>query len=51
MTPDDAVQFFRALLEEVPMESFSIGLAPPGVRLNVMNEYIELFARKVIPHF
>jgi alkanesulfonate monooxygenase SsuD/methylene tetrahydromethanopterin reductase-like flavin-dependent oxidoreductase (luciferase family) len=50
MTPDDAVRFFQELSKQFPMESVSIALAPPGVRLEAMTDYLELFASKVMPN-
>jgi hypothetical protein len=38
-------------IAEVPVEMFTLMLSPPGIPLSSIAKHIELFAKKVIPHF
>ncbi len=51
VSPDEAVKMIKALVAEVPVETFGIAIAPPGVPVSKVTENIELFASKVMPHF
>lgn len=51
LTPDDAVKYIEERVAEVPVEMFTLMLSPPGLPLSKVAENIELFAKKVIPHF
>jgi alkanesulfonate monooxygenase SsuD/methylene tetrahydromethanopterin reductase-like flavin-dependent oxidoreductase (luciferase family) len=51
ITPDEAVKQIKALVAEVPVESFGIAIAPPGVPVSKVTDNLELFANKVMPHF
>jgi hypothetical protein len=51
VTPDEAVKMIKALIAEVPVETFGFAIAPPGVPVSKVTENIELFANKVMPHF
>ncbi len=51
VTPDEAVKLIRAAVAEVPLESFGVSIAPPGVPVSEITDNIELFAKKVMPHF
>jgi hypothetical protein len=45
------VKRIKAMVAEVPLESFGVRIAPPGVPMSKLTENIELFANEVIPHF
>src|SRR5579875_1018491 len=51
VTPEQAVPMIKALFAEVPVETFGIAIAPPGVPVSQVRDNIELFAAKVMPHF
>jgi alkanesulfonate monooxygenase SsuD/methylene tetrahydromethanopterin reductase-like flavin-dependent oxidoreductase (luciferase family) len=51
LTPDDAVKHIKGRISEVPVELFTMMLAPPGIPLSKCAEHIELFGKKVMPHF
>jgi alkanesulfonate monooxygenase SsuD/methylene tetrahydromethanopterin reductase-like flavin-dependent oxidoreductase (luciferase family) len=51
LTPEAAVELIRKRLAEVPVEMFTMMLSPPGVSLSQIEPHLELFAKKVIPHF
>jgi probable F420-dependent oxidoreductase len=51
LTPDQAIAMLRDLKARVPLETFSFSMVPPGFPVSAMFEYIELFAKKVIPEF
>jgi alkanesulfonate monooxygenase SsuD/methylene tetrahydromethanopterin reductase-like flavin-dependent oxidoreductase (luciferase family) len=51
VTPADAVKMIEGLIAEVPVETFGISIAPPGVPVSKVAEHLELFASKVIPRF
>jgi alkanesulfonate monooxygenase SsuD/methylene tetrahydromethanopterin reductase-like flavin-dependent oxidoreductase (luciferase family) len=49
MTPPEAVKMFNAMSASMTLETFSFSIAPPGFPVSDMFEYIELFAKQVIP--
>jgi Luciferase-like monooxygenase len=49
MTPSEAVKMFNAMSASMTLETFSFSIAPPGFPVSDMFEYIELFAKQVIP--
>jgi alkanesulfonate monooxygenase SsuD/methylene tetrahydromethanopterin reductase-like flavin-dependent oxidoreductase (luciferase family) len=51
ITPDAAVTLIKGRLAEVPVEMFTMMLSPPGITLSKVEENLELFAKKVMPHF
>jgi hypothetical protein len=51
VTPEEAVKQIKALVAEVPVETFGIAIAPPGVPVSKVTDNLELFANKVMPHF
>jgi probable F420-dependent oxidoreductase len=51
ITPEEAVKRIKAAIAEVPLESFGISIAPPGLPVSKVTHNIELFAKKVMPHF
>ena len=51
MTPEQAVTYLKDLTAQVPLETFSFPLNPPGIPASQMMESLELFASKVMPHF
>ena len=51
LTPAAAVTLIKQRVAEVPVESFTMMLSPPGVPVSKVTEHLELFAQKVIPHF
>ena len=51
LAPDDAVRAIAAYAAEVPIERYYTWTVPPGFAVKRMNEHLELFATKVIPHF
>jgi len=51
ITPDAAVTLLKERLAEVPIELFTMMLSPPGIPLSKVEENLELFAKKVMPHF
>ena len=51
LTPEDAVRAIEAYVAEVPIERYYTWTIPPGFPVKRMNEHLELFAKKVIPHF
>jgi alkanesulfonate monooxygenase SsuD/methylene tetrahydromethanopterin reductase-like flavin-dependent oxidoreductase (luciferase family) len=51
ITPDEAVKRIREFTAEVPVESYGVALAPPGVPVSKVSDNLELFASKVMPHF
>ncbi len=51
VTPEEAVTMIKAVQAEVPAETFGIAIAPPGVPVSQVTDNIELFAKKVMPHF
>lgn len=50
-TPDDAVKLIRDYVAKVPLERFYCWTVPPGYPVRKMDEHLELFATKVMPHF
>ena len=51
LTPEDAVKEIERYVAEVPLERYYTWTVPPGYPVKKMNEHLELFARKVMPHF
>jgi hypothetical protein len=51
VTPDEAVRMIESYVAEVPLERYYTWTVPPGFPAKAMNEHLELFANKVIPHF
>ena len=51
VTPEQAVTRIKQQLAEVPVETYSIAIAPPGVPVSKVRDNLELFASKVMPHF
>jgi probable F420-dependent oxidoreductase len=51
VTPEEAVKCIKAAIAEVPLESFGLAIAPPGLPVSKVTDNIELFAKKVMPHF
>ncbi|HZP46879.1 MAG TPA: LLM class flavin-dependent oxidoreductase [Candidatus Binataceae bacterium] len=51
LTPDDAVAHIRRRVAEVPIELYTMMLAPPAVDMKLVRESLELFAAKVMPAF
>ncbi|MEZ5736838.1 MAG: LLM class flavin-dependent oxidoreductase [Novosphingobium sp.] len=49
-TPDEAIERFRAMQEEMPLEHVMM-MMPPGLPASRFVEYAEVVARKVIPAF
>jgi alkanesulfonate monooxygenase SsuD/methylene tetrahydromethanopterin reductase-like flavin-dependent oxidoreductase (luciferase family) len=50
-TPEQAIKHIEGRIAEVPIELFTMMLAPPGIPLSKCADHIELFAKKVMPHF
>lgn len=51
LTPDDAVKTIQAFTANVPLESYYTWTILPGYPVKKINEHLELFAKKVMPHF
>ena len=51
VTPETAVQMIKDYVTEVPIQRFYTWTLPPGYPVKKMNEHLELFATKVMPHF
>jgi len=51
VTPETAVQMIKDYVAEVPIQRFYTWTLPPGYPVKKMNEHLELFATKVMPHF
>ena len=51
VTPEDAVKHIKARTADVPVEIFTMMLMPPGSPINSVQTSLELFAKKVMPHF
>ena len=51
VTPDTAVQMIKDYVAAVPIQRFYTWTIPPGYPVSKMNEHLELFATKVMPHF
>jgi alkanesulfonate monooxygenase SsuD/methylene tetrahydromethanopterin reductase-like flavin-dependent oxidoreductase (luciferase family) len=50
LTPDEAIDYFRAMQARIPVEHF-IMMLPPGLPPSRFVPYAELFANEVIPAF
>jgi len=51
VTPESAVQMIKDYIAAVPIQRFYTWTIPPGYPVSKMNEHLELFATKVMPHF
>lgn len=51
LTPDEAVKAIEAYTARVPLERYFAWTIPPGFPVRKMDEHLELFANKVMPHF
>ena len=51
LTPEDAVRAIESYVAEMPLERYYTWTVPPGFPVRRMDEHLELFATKVIPHF
>ena len=51
LTPDAAVRAIADYVAETPIERYYTWTVPPGFPVTRMNEHLELFATKVMPHF
>ena len=51
VTPDAAIKLTKDRIAEVPVEMYTMMLTPPGIALNAVQTSLELFAKKVMPHF
>jgi hypothetical protein len=51
VTPEAAVKLTNARTAEVPVEMYTMMLSPPGIALSAVQTSLELFAKKVMPHF
>ena len=51
VTPDAAVNLIKDRTAEVPVETYTMMLSPPGIALGAVQTSLELFAKKVMPHF
>lgn len=50
LTPDQAIEMYRAMLEKAPVEHVML-MVPPGLPLDRFARYAEVFANEVIPAF
>ena len=50
LTPDEAIAYFKRLLDKAPVEHFTM-MMPPGLPAERFLEYAGIFAREVIPAF
>lgn len=50
LTPDEAIAYFKRLLDKAPVEHFTM-MMPPGLPAERFLEYAGIFARDVIPAF
>jgi len=51
LTPDATIALLKQRFAEVPVEMFTMMLSPPGIPLSQIEPNLELFAKKVMPHF
>ena len=51
LTPDEMVARIRAMVGDLPVDTFGIRPAPPGLPMRDLADHLELFAGKVMPHF
>jgi alkanesulfonate monooxygenase SsuD/methylene tetrahydromethanopterin reductase-like flavin-dependent oxidoreductase (luciferase family) len=51
LTPDDMVAKIRSIVGELPVDTFGLRLAAPGMPARDVADHLELFAGKVLPHF
>ena len=50
-TPEAATAAIKQRVSEVPVETYTMMLSPPGIAMDVAMESIELLAKKVMPNF
>jgi hypothetical protein len=51
VTPEAATAIIKQRVSEVPVETYTMMLSPPGIAMSTVAESIELFAQKVLPNF
>jgi alkanesulfonate monooxygenase SsuD/methylene tetrahydromethanopterin reductase-like flavin-dependent oxidoreductase (luciferase family) len=51
LTPDAMVEKIRSMVGDLPVDTFGLRLAAPGMPPRDVDDHLELFATKVIPHF
>lgn len=51
LTPDQAVNHLKKRIAEVPVEMYTMMLSAPGADMSSVEKGLELFAKKVMPHF
>jgi len=51
MTPEAATAMIKQRTSEVPIETYTMMLSPPGIAMNLVAESLELFAKTVMPNF
>ncbi|HEX4209663.1 MAG TPA: LLM class flavin-dependent oxidoreductase [Candidatus Binataceae bacterium] len=51
VTPDSAIKLINERIAQVPVEMYTMMLSPPGIDLSLVRASLELFAKKVLPHF
>jgi alkanesulfonate monooxygenase SsuD/methylene tetrahydromethanopterin reductase-like flavin-dependent oxidoreductase (luciferase family) len=51
LTPDDMVAKIRSMVGDLPVDTFGLRLAAPGMPAQDVADHLELFAGKVLPHF
>src|SRR5229473_3735781 len=51
VTPEAAVKLIKNRTTEVPVEMYTMMLSPPGIAISAVEASLELFAKKVMPHF
>ncbi len=51
VTPEAAVKLIKNRTTEVPVEMYTMMLSPPGIAISAVETSLELFAKKVMPHF
>jgi alkanesulfonate monooxygenase SsuD/methylene tetrahydromethanopterin reductase-like flavin-dependent oxidoreductase (luciferase family) len=51
LTPDDMVAKIRSMVGDLPVDTFGLRLAAPGMPARDVADHLELFAGKVLPRF
>ncbi|HUN59376.1 MAG TPA: LLM class flavin-dependent oxidoreductase [Candidatus Binataceae bacterium] len=51
VTPEGAIKLINDRIAQAPIELYTMMLTPPGIDLNLVRTSLELFAKKVLPHF
>lgn len=51
LTPEAAIRLIEERVAAVPVELYTMMLSPPGIDMKLVAEGLELFAKKVMPHF